>query len=211
MLNTRNWRTDQPCGDKFGSMCPEVARADAEVIGRAQERWLVDGLTRAPARWNGLLQQIMMMDLDRARADTKTLNPDSWAGYQVPRDRLLNGLKGVPNLVVLTGDEHQFFAGEVRRTGEAPEAQARAVEFVTTSISSGSDGPGERKEHAEILRRNPGLKHVRDERGWALMTVTPDAWTAEMRSVDTVRRSGGKVAPQARWRVPAGAARLERA
>jgi alkaline phosphatase D len=124
---------------------------------------------------------------------------------------LLKGLAGVPNLVVLTGDEHQHYAGEVRLTGEAPEAPARAVEFVTTSISSGSDGPGERKEHAEILRRNPALKHVRDERGYALMTVTPDGWTAEMKVVDTIRRPGGKVSTQAAWRVPAGATRLERA
>lgn len=211
MLNTRNWRTDQPCGDKFGSFCPEVNRADAEVIGRAQEDWLVKGLSGQPARWNALLQQIMVMDLDRARADTKTINPDSWGGYAVPRDRLLNRLKGVPNLVVLTGDEHQHYAGEVRTTGAAPEAPARAVEFVTTSISSGSDGPGERKEHAEILRRNPGLKYVRDERGWTLMTVSPEGWQADMRVVDTIRRSGGKVSTVASWRVPAGQVRLERA
>jgi alkaline phosphatase D len=211
LLNTRNWRSDQPCGDKFGSFCPEVNRADAEVIGRAQEDWLVRGLGQQPARWNALLQQIMMMDLDRARADTRTINPDSWGGYAVPRDRLLNRLKGVPNLVVLTGDEHQHFAGEVRPTGAAPETAARAVEFVTTSVSSGSDGPGERKEHAEVLRRNPGLKYVRDERGWTLMTVTPDGWQADMRVIDTVRRTGGKASIAASWRVPAGTARLERA
>lgn len=210
LLNTRNFRTDQPCGDKFGTLCPEIARPDAEVIGRAQEAWLVKGLKASPARWNALLQQIMMMDLDRARSETRGINPDTWAGYQVPRDRLLRGLSGVPNLVVLTGDEHQHFAGEVRLTGEAPEAPARAIEFVTTSISSGSDGPGERKEHAEVLRRNPGLKYVRDERGYTMMTVTPDGWQAEMKVVDTVRRPGGKTSVAAAWRVPTGTARLEK-
>lgn len=211
MLNTRNWRTDQPCGDKYGSFCPEVNRKDAEVLGRQQEEWLVKGLKADPARWNALLQQIMVMDLDRARAETKTINTDSWAAYAVPRDRLLDGLKGVPNLVVLTGDEHQHFAGEVRKTGEAPEAPARAIEFVTTSISSGSDGPGERKEHAAFLSRNPGLKYIRDERGYSLMTVTPDGWTADLKVVDTIRRTGGKVSTAASWRVPTGVARLERA
>lgn len=210
LLNTRNFRTDQPCGDKFGSFCPEVNRPDAQVIGRAQEAWLVQGLKADPARWNALLQQIMMMDLDRARSETRGINTDSWAGYAVPRDRLLDALGGVPNLVVLTGDEHQHFAGEVRKTGEAPEAPARAIEFVTTSISSGSDGSGERKEHAEILRRNPGLKYVRDERGYALMTVTPDGWQNEMKVVDTIRRPGGKASTAAAWRVPAGTSRLER-
>jgi alkaline phosphatase D len=152
----------------------------------------------------------MMMDLDRARSETKGINTDSWAGYTAPRDRLLDGLRGVPNLVVLTGDEHQHYAGEVRKTGEAPEAPARAIEFVTTSISSGSDGPGERKEHAEILRRNPGLKYIRDERGYALMTITADGWQTEMKVVDTIRRPGGKTSVAAAWRVPAGVTRLEK-
>jgi alkaline phosphatase D len=211
MLNTRNWRTDQPCDDRYGSMCPEVARRDAQVLGAAQEAWLTKGLRASETRWNALFQQIMMMDLDRARADTKTLNVDTWAGYQVPRDRLLGKLQGVSNLVVLTGDEHQHFAGEVRPTGARPDTQPSAIEFVTTSISSGSDGPGERREHAEILRRNPALKYVRDERGWTLMTVTPDGWQADMRVVDTIRRAGGKASTAASWRVSAGTPRLERA
>lgn len=210
MLNTRNFRTDQPCGDKFGTWCEEVNRADAEVLGRTQERWLADGLRRDPARWNALLQQIMVMDLDRARAETRTINPDSWAGYTVPRDRLLAALEPVPNLIVLTGDEHQHFAGEVRPTGADPlKTPARAIEFVTTSASSGSDGPGERKEHPEWLRRNPGLKFIRDERGYSLMTVTPDGWTTDFKVVDTIRAPGGKAISRARFRVPAGAARLE--
>ncbi len=210
LLNTRNWRSDQPCGDRFGSFCPEVNRPDSQVLGRTQEDWLVNGLKDRPARWNALLQQIMMMNLDRARADTRTINPDSWAGYAAPRDRLLDRLRGVPNLVILTGDEHQHFAGEVRPTTAPPESPARAVEFVTTSISSGSDGPGERPDHAEILRRNPGLKYVRDERGYTLMTITPDGWTADMKVVDTVRRRDGKVTTAAGWRVPADQSRLER-
>ena len=211
MLNTRAFRTDQPCDDKFASMCDAVKDPKAEVIGKAQEDWLVGGLTSAPATWNALLQQIMVMDLDRARADTKTVNPDSWGGYAVPRDRLLQRLERAPNLVVLTGDEHQHFAGEVRPTGAAPTTAARAIEFVTTSISSGSDGPGVRREHAKVLERNPGLKYVRDERGYSVMTVTPAAWTAEFKVVDTIRSSGGKLSTAATWRVPAGSSRLEAA
>lgn len=211
VLNTRNDRTDQPCGDKYGSWCDGIMDPKADVLGRQQEDWLVAGLTGSPARWNALLQQIMVMDLDRARADTKTVNPDSWAGYQVPRDRLLERLAPVPNLIVLTGDEHQHYAGEVRLSGADPESPARAIEFVTTSISSGSDGPGERKEHAALLARNPSLRYVRDERGYSLMMITPDAWETDFRVVDTVRKAGGQVASAARFRVPAGKAVLERA
>ena len=211
MLNTRNHRSNQPCDDRFASMCDAVRDPKAQVLGQAQEDWLVKGLTGQPATWNALLQQIMVMDLDRARADTRTINPDSWAGYAAPRDRLLKRLERTQNLIVLTGDEHQHFAGEVRLTGAAPDSRPAAIEFVTTSISSGSDGPGERREHAKLRERNPGLKYVRDERGYALMTVTPDAWTADLKVVDTVRSGGGKLSTAATFRVPAGAAQLEKA
>jgi alkaline phosphatase D len=210
MLNTRAFRTDQPCGDRFGSLCEGVRDPRAEMIGRVQEDWLATGLGQA--RWSALLQQVMMMNLERAREpEPRGVNVDSWAGYLVPRDRLLARLSGVSNLVVLTGDEHQHWAGEVRRSDARPDSAAQAVEFVTTSISSGSDGPGVRPEHAAILSRNPGLSYIRDERGYSVMTVAPDSWTAELKVVDTVRAAGGRLSTAATFRVPAGASRLERA
>lgn len=211
LLNTRNHRSDQPCGDKFGSFCDGVNDASAEVLGRAQEDWLVDGLTSRPARWNALLQQIMMMDMDRARNGESGINTDSWTAYRVPRDRLLQRLAPVPNLIVLTGDEHQHFAGEVRPTNAAPDTPASAIEFVTTSISSGSDGPGERGEHAEILRRNPHIRYIRDERGYALMTITPEQWRTDHRTVSTIRAPGGTLATHRSFVVPNGRAVLEAA
>jgi alkaline phosphatase D len=210
LLNTRLYRTLQPCGDVFGTTCPEVRDPQAEVLGRAQEDWLVQGLTRSQTTWHALLQQVMMMDIDRGRRDTRGINPDSWAGYLVPRDRLLDRLQAVSNLVVLTGDEHQHWAGEVRRSDADLAAPARAVEFVTTSISSGSDGPGVRAEHAAVLSRNPGVKYVRDERGYALMTVRPEGWQTDFRVVDTVRAPGGRLSTHASFRVPAGRTVLER-
>lgn len=210
LLNTRAFRTPQPCGDRFGSLCPEIRDPGAEMLGRAQEDWLVKGF--GDAQWNALLQQVMMMTLERGREpEPRGVNVDSWAGYLAPRDRLLSRLERVRNLVVLTGDEHQHWAGELRRSDARPDRPAQGIEFVTTSISSGSDGPGTRPDHAEILRRNPGLAYIRDERGYTVMTVTPEAWTAEMKVVDTVRSPGGKLSTHASFRVPAGAARLERA
>jgi alkaline phosphatase D len=205
VLNTRAHRTDQPCNDLFASTCPEVRDPRASVLGAAQEDWLV-GLNRAPARWNALLQQIMMMDLQRTSAGRTGINTDSWAGYAVPRDRLLSRLTA-PNLVVLTGDEHQNFAGEVRPTAGGA---ARAIEFVTTSATSGGEGgDGVRPDHAAILSSNPQLKFVNNQRGYAVMNITPDAWETRFRVVDTVTRPGGQVSTRATFRVPAGRAVLE--
>ncbi|MFQ3667142.1 MAG: alkaline phosphatase D family protein, partial [Sphingomonadaceae bacterium] len=208
MLNTRAYRTNQPCGDRFGSLCPEIRDPKAEVLGRQQEDWLVRGF--GEARWNALLQQVMMMNLERGRdPEPRGINPDSWAGYLVPRDRLLSRLSGVRNLVVLTGDEHQHWAGLVHRSDIAPDQPAQGVEFVTTSISSGSDGPGLRAEHAEVLRRNPQVAYVRDERGYAVMTVSPEEWRCDFRTVSTIRQPGGMVATARSFRVPSGRSLLE--
>jgi alkaline phosphatase D len=60
LLDTRQYRSDQPCGDKWAVTCPERERADAQVLGAAQEKWLLDGLSGSRARWKALGQQIML-------------------------------------------------------------------------------------------------------------------------------------------------------
>jgi alkaline phosphatase D len=112
--------------------------AKAQVMGEAQEKWLNESLTGSKATWNVIAQQIMMMDLDRQPEPGRNVNPDSWAGYSIPRARLLKTIRDrkVGNVVVLTGDEHQNYAGGLWLDGSQPEGAAIAVEFVSTSISS---------------------------------------------------------------------------
>ena len=80
-----------------------------------------------------------MMSVDRRwpsePAPRKLLNLDSWAGYEVQRKRLLARMRGLDNVVVLTGDEHSNYAGLLR-----DRDRPVAVEFVGTSISSDGDG-----------------------------------------------------------------------
>ena len=52
VLDTRQYRTDQPCGDRGGPPCDGVGAADATMLGEVQEQWLVDGLDRSASRWN---------------------------------------------------------------------------------------------------------------------------------------------------------------
>lgn len=91
-LDTRSFRSDQPCNDGFKPYCPGIDDSKATVISAQEESWLVDNLKRGRTKWNCLAQQVMMMSLDRRRyADEKAkiYNIDSWAGYSVPRNRLL--------------------------------------------------------------------------------------------------------------------------
>ncbi len=191
LLDTRQFRTDQPCDDGFKPYCAGWDDPRAQVMGTEQEAWLAASLREKRARWNVVAQQVMMMPLDRRtcdEADSKdrgvVRNMDSWGAYNAPRERVLGQFKGQGNVVVLTGDEHQNFAGELRTRGGGGEAVA--VEFVGTSISAGGDGGEKRFGADRILAENPFLKWSNDHRGYLVCEATADAFTTRYRTVDHV-------------------------
>jgi alkaline phosphatase D len=52
VLDTRQYRTDQPCGDHNKPPCDGVYDPEATLLGPSQEKWLCEGLASSPARWN---------------------------------------------------------------------------------------------------------------------------------------------------------------
>ncbi|MFN3230246.1 MAG: alkaline phosphatase D family protein [Asticcacaulis sp.] len=210
-LDTRQYRTDQPCGDKWAPACKDVYSANAEVLGLKQEAWLLEGLRGSKARWNTMAQQVMLMDLHRSYGEDYTVNPDSWAGYRTPRNRLLKALRDqkISNPVFLTGDEHQNFAGELHLDGRKPEKAAIATEFVCTSISSGGDGEEISTGGKMMMARNTDqLKFMNSQRGYMLCEVAPDAWTTHVKVVDQISTKGGKLSTRAKLTVPHGEAKM---
>ncbi len=193
-LDTRQYRADQPCNDGFRPACENVNAPDATVLGAEQEEWLARNLSRRQARWNVLAQQVMMMALDRRMEDEPEpiLNLDTWAAYRVPRDRLLARMAGLDNVVVLTGDEHQNFAGEL-----VHRDRPVAVEFVSTSISSGGDGSDRRPGIERLLARNPQVRFNNDQRGYLACEVTPEIWQSHYMVMDHVSRPGGTLSKRA--------------
>jgi len=210
LLDTRQYRSDQPCDDRFNSACAAIDAREAEVLGSAQEAWLFDGLNRAQTTWKALAQQIMVMDLDRNPSEAYGVNTDSWAGYRVPRARLLQHIKDrrIDNVVVLTGDEHQNYAGELFVDGRNPEGDPIATEFVTTSISSGGDGVDQRPDMARIQAVNPQLKFNNAQRGYVLCDVTPERWQTEFKVLDQIHDRNGTLSTRARFAIEVGDARL---
>lgn len=206
VLDTRQYRSDQPCGDGFKPGCPEVASPTAQMLSEAQEKWLLDGLRSGGARWNCIAQQVMMMPLDRRGtpdAPEPVLNLDSWAGYRAPRERLMRALHGVDNVVVLTGDEHRHFVGELN-----DDRGPVGVELVCTSISSGGDGSDRRADTDMLLANNPQLKFVGDQRGYLVCDVARDGWTSRLMVVDQVSEPGAPVSTRLRVEVAAGEPRV---
>ena len=211
LLDTRQYRTDQPCGDKWATPCPTLARADAEMLGARQHDWLMRNLGASSARWKVLAQQVMVMDLDRSPGPEETVNLDSWAGYRVPREKLLRGLRDrrIGNAVILTGDEHQNYAGELHLDGRNPGARPIATEFVATSITSGGDGVDQRPDMVPIQAANPQLKFNNAQRGYLLCDVDRERWISDFKVLDRVSARDGVLTSRKRLAVVSGDVRLQ--
>ena len=212
-LDTRQYRSDQPCGDGVKAVCPEIDDPKATMLGAEQEKWLFEGLARSKARWNAIGQQVVVMAKDFGRADGETRNLDAWDGYRVPRQRLMDHLhdRKIRNTVILTGDMHQNVAGDLHRRPDDPASPIVASEFVATSISSGFDGGEARSTYPTVLSRNPHIKFMNDQRGYMLHTVRQDRWEAAFRVVDKVRTPDGTVSTRATLVVEADAPGLKTA
>ncbi|RYF06085.1 MAG: alkaline phosphatase, partial [Oxalobacteraceae bacterium] len=193
LLDTRQFRTQQPCGDAPASDCAGIGSPDADVLGSAQQAWLFNALETSTSRWKVLAQQVMMMDIDRDPGPAYGVAVDSWAGYRIPRARLLSHLqdRGIANAVVLTGDEHKNMAGELHVDGRNPEGAPVATEFVGTSISSSGDGYALSRRNRALLDANPQLKFVNGQRGYVLCDVSHDRWRADFKVMDRISDRNG--------------------
>ena len=214
LLDTRQFRSDQPCEDRFPAGCDDINRRDVDILGERQLDWLIDNMSRSDATWQVAAQQIMMMDLDRAPDEPGLqVNPDSWAGYRVPRRAFLEQLskRGLDSTIVLTGDEHQHYAGNLYRDGSDRSGAPIATEFVATSITSGGDGMVQRPDMVEIQAANPQLVYNNYQRGYCLCEVTRDQWTTHHRVVDKVSERGASIATAASFAVAPGSPGIQSA
>ncbi len=187
VLDTRQFRDDQPCGDGVKPACAEVSRADAQMLGAAQESWLLDGLTDNPARWNILAQQVPMM---RRLLSGGGISMDKWDAYPSARQRLLDGMaaRRTSNPVVLSGDVHVALAATIRARPEDGASAPVAAEFTATSVTSAGDGSAMTNGGEELLRRNPDIALFHGKRGYCVSEATPSRLTTEFVALPFVTR-----------------------
>ncbi|MEO1529400.1 MAG: alkaline phosphatase D family protein [Planctomycetota bacterium] len=206
VLDTRQYRSDQPCGDKRSAPCDEVFDPDASLLGAVQEKWLCDGLLSSPAQWNILAQQVMMARVDRTPGEAVSWSMDQWSGYDAARKRLLQFLadRHVANPVVITGDIHTNWVNDLKVDFDDERESAVATEFVGTSITSGGNGAAKPKSTDGLLADNPFVKFYNAERGYVRCDVTPNEWRTDFRVVPKVTEKGSPCLTRASYVVENG-------
>lgn len=191
MLDTRQYRSDQPCGtpEQLGSRvtdCAERLDTARTMLGTDQEQWLLGGLMQSRARWNLIAQAGLMAPLDQKPGPGEAWWTDGWDGYPAARARLLDFLaaRRPANPVVIGGDIHSFWATALHAPAQ-PAGEPVASEFVGSSISS----PGISHEAISAMRDdNPHVKFCDARyRGYVLCQLTPQQLHAEFRAVQEVR------------------------
>ncbi|AKG20058.1 alkaline phosphatase D family protein [Calothrix sp. 336/3] len=201
VLDTRQYRTDQPCGDGTKERCPENLNPNATITGQRQENWLFRGLKRSQTKWNILAQQVPIAQRDMKPGEGGTYSMDKWDGYLASRERLIGFLeKQKPsNPISLAGDVHNNWAMDLKSDFDKPESAIVGSEFVCTSISSGGDGTDTNPTVEAYLPDNPHIKFFNNQRGYVRCTLTPQLWQSDYLVVSGVTTPNGTVSKRASY------------
>jgi alkaline phosphatase D len=192
VLDTRQWRSDQACGDGPRT-CPAALDAGRTMLGAAQEKWLFDNLPTAKARWTVLSQQVYSFARDNQKVNPNArFNMDTWDGYVAARSRLYSRLKETraPNPIVLSGDVHVHFGADLKLDFADPRSETIGVELTNTAISSGGDGADVSPTWELTRPDNPHIKYHSARRGYIACTATPATMRADFKILDKVTVAG---------------------
>ncbi|MGX7675512.1 alkaline phosphatase D family protein [Plantactinospora sp. DSM 117369] len=191
MLDTRQYRDDQACGDGTKD-CPAALDPARSITGAEQERWLIDGFRRSDARWDVLGQQVFFGQRDTDAGPAKFTSMDSWDGYVGSRDRITRGWveAKVRNAVVLTGDVHAHWATDLKLDYDDPTSRTVGSELVCSSITSGGNGADSVTGSHPYFPHNPHLKFHNNQRGYVLTRFTERELRADFKVLPHVTTPG---------------------
>lgn len=210
LLDGRQYRSPQACpadgrgGGRMVLDCQELAAGERTLFGHGQEAWLREGLRASTRRWKLLAQGSQLSPSAFETPLGQIVYTDAWDGYPAARERLLDAIAGVPDVLVLGGDVHRHVAADLRlRPGER-RSPVVATEFVASSISS----VGLPESALAVLRRmHPDLAHLRgDERGYAFVELGENFALCDFRGTAHPVAAGARLHSQARFAVESGRA-----
>jgi alkaline phosphatase D len=217
MLDQRQYRDDQPCGDATVVPCPELD-APRAYLGRPQMNWAKQRLASSGGAWKVVANELMMMNAELPGG--AYFNFDNWQGYVTEREELLGHIKaaGVKDVVFITGDIHTFIAGDVRTAKSRGETVA--LEFVGGSITSQSLGetdlplgggqvlkgndanPSTPPAIIDALRgANPWVDQADfDHHGYGLVEATDKTFDVTLKRVPTIKKKSTATLPATGFR-----------
>ena len=211
VLDTRQYRTDQPCGDGAVRRCPETGDPRATLLGAAQKEWFVEGLARSGAAWDLVLNQVPFGQIDNDPGPDARYDVDKWDGYLAERRSLTQAFRAhAKKPVLVTGDMHAHAAVELKADFDDPRSEVVGTEFIGTSISSAGDGDDLPSMGSAILRANPHVRFFNGQRGYLRCTLTPERFTADFRVLEYVKQPGSPVRTRASFFVEPGRPALVR-
>jgi alkaline phosphatase D len=212
VLDTRQYRTDQPCGDGITRRCPEAHDPRATLLGAEQKAWFLEGLARSGAKWDLVLNQVPFGQIDNDPGPDAKYDADKWDGYLAERRSLTTAFRGhVKKPVLVTGDMHANAAVELLANFDDERSEVVGTELISTSITSAGDGDDLPSMGAAILKANPHVRFFNGQRGYLRCTVTKERFTTDFRVLEYVKQPGSPVTTRASFAVEQGRPELQKA
>jgi len=223
LLDERQYRDNQPCGDRIAVPCGSWDRPRT-LLGNRQRSFLEGRLSVSRAAWKVVGGQSLMMP-NRVH-DGQFTRFDSWQGYPQEREHLLQHILQTPisDVIFIAGDVHTLVAGDVC-TGMGSGA-AVAPEFAAGSVTSASVGevnyrmpggrlvpgnPAQPSTPPEVMAHYRGLNPWFDQldldhHGYGIAVASQETFDVTLKRLWTVKeRNYGTLAPAGfRWQVQRG-------
>jgi alkaline phosphatase D len=217
LLDERQYRGDQPCGDMVGPDCAD-RQNPRPFLGAQQLAWAKAQLSASKATWKLIGNPTLMMP---TKAGPATYAPmDAWMGYPKEREDLIAHVASVQEVAFLTGDFHTFLAGDVRPAESADRVSAVAPEFQSGSITSRTLGEGEGGvipgANDQAPNTNPALIDALkqfnpwvhdadlDHHGYGVVEVSASELKVSYRRMKTIKQRSRDRLPDLSWTVAQG-------
>lgn len=199
VLDTRQYRTDAPCGDDESAGC-EGAGTGTDLLGPRQHAWLRRRLGLSLARWRIIASPAAMTRL--LREDGTPHDFVGWSGYPAARDTQLRYFSdfGVENCAWLSSGLRRFLAAELFDPDGPPAPPEFGCAPVTAFTAGTADAQAADGRVVEADAQHHGYLVVRASRG---------ALDVSFRKLETVRRRDPTLAGGSAYRVRRGSPLVE--
>lgn len=202
LLDTRQYRDRAACPSEgryeaetvSRATCADLTDKNRTILGARQERFLNEQFMRGLSKWSILVQPTLFGTVNQKNNKNEwAAYNDGWSGFEPARQKIIDMMarrKKDSSCVVIGGDVHAFWAGEVKNDYANPESEAVAVEFVGGSITSKSYNY---ERFSKMLPDNPHFKFFDDRtNGYGLAEVTENSIDVKLRHTkSTWQRDAG--------------------